>query len=206
MAIMNGTLSTWMYENPAYSVKGSLPFELGKTYKRRDGRDVTIIEVNNEMKGYETVQGDDAESPRLGWRYNRESCRGRCTGSLAIDPSNLLPEFPADHPTKGEGFLVPVSLLGANRTAEERALFRALLMVQSEMDDQVRSARERNTWETAEATLFNHGLKLRAETLIASLGLQFNHHDNPADKKRKVLQFWHDFEFFIEDKRPFYAA
>lgn len=81
----------------------SKPFELGKTYKTHEGKDVTIIEVNNEIKGYETVRGDDhgddyidekGQAHKLGYRYNREGKneRGRCTGSPPDCPRNLIPE------------------------------------------------------------------------------------------------------------------
>lgn len=83
----------------------SKPFELGKTYKTLEGKDVTIIEANNSIPGYETVRGDDHGPDRedefkpgtfhkVGYRYNREGAkeRGRCTGSPVDCPQNLIPE------------------------------------------------------------------------------------------------------------------
>jgi hypothetical protein len=81
------------------------PFELGKTYLTQAGERVTIIAVN-DTPGYETVQGDDplGGDPKGGWRYNRESDRGRVTGSTfdMSDPRNLIPE-PAGLSLLGEG-------------------------------------------------------------------------------------------------------
>lgn len=74
------------------------PFELGKTYLTQAGQPVTIKAVSN-TPGYECVQGDDLSSWTPGvfkwvWRYNRESDRGRVTGSAfdMSDPRNLIPE------------------------------------------------------------------------------------------------------------------
>lgn len=66
----------------------SKPFIPGKTYKTKDGRDVTITGIS-PTRGYECVQGDDGI-----WRYNRGDDRGRVTGSAfnMSDPRNLIPE------------------------------------------------------------------------------------------------------------------
>jgi len=73
----------------------SKPFEVGKTYKTREGKSVTIINAT-DLPGYEGVQGDDPldGNPEGGWRYNRASDRGRVTGSAfdMSDPRNLIPE------------------------------------------------------------------------------------------------------------------
>lgn len=79
------------------------PFEIGKTYKRVDGTDVTCISLSY-TRGYETAQFSDfaetharlgevyakkgitlsakdmGEPEKSGYRYNRASDRGRCTG------------------------------------------------------------------------------------------------------------------------------
>jgi hypothetical protein len=87
----------------------SKPFEVGKMYKTQAGESVTIIETKNDLPGYECVRGcdhgtDNPHYPRYegatgrwhtsGWRYNRESDRGRVTGSAfdMSDPRNLIPE------------------------------------------------------------------------------------------------------------------
>lgn len=72
----------------------SEPFKLWGWYDTLAGKRVQIIEINN-TPGYETVRGDDmlhrAGLHTSGWRYNRESDRGRCTGSPDDCPNNLIP-------------------------------------------------------------------------------------------------------------------
>lgn len=74
------------------------PFVVGRTYKTQAGDDVTITAESTRHPGYECVQGDDRLTPEGGWRYNRESDRGRCTGSAfdMSDPRNLVPEIDDD--------------------------------------------------------------------------------------------------------------
>ncbi|UTC29733.1 hypothetical protein BAJUN_01030 [Bajunvirus bajun] len=64
------------------------PFILGETYETFDGRSVKIVELKHDLKGYETVLGDDDKH-----RYDRSGLqeRGRCTGSKATSPHNLYP-------------------------------------------------------------------------------------------------------------------
>ena len=93
------------------------PLEVGKTYKRVDGKEVTCIKVT-DLRGYECAQfddyaethartmkdwegnesaldyikrfgGDDPETS--GYRYNRASDRGRCTGGK-LDNFAVIPE------------------------------------------------------------------------------------------------------------------
>ena len=85
--------------DPGRGREGSKPFEVGKTYLTQEGKSVTI-KAKTTVPGYECVQGDDlAKCPERGvftwiWRYNRESDRGRVTGSAfdMSDPRNLIPE------------------------------------------------------------------------------------------------------------------
>lgn len=76
---------------PAHSV----PLIVGKRYRTYGGDIVTIIYRNDEMRGYEVVQGDDLPEfeVQLGFRYNRKSDRGRCTGSEPGDPRNIIPDL-----------------------------------------------------------------------------------------------------------------
>jgi hypothetical protein len=94
------------------------PFEVGKTYKRVDGKEVVCIKTK-ETKHYETAQFDDYEEchyrvmaeyaakdqlhfvkasdpnwndpSRSGYRYNRAEDRGRSTGSK-WDEYSVIPE------------------------------------------------------------------------------------------------------------------
>lgn len=208
MVAISGTLSNWMYNNKAYSVDGSLPFELGKTYKRRDGKEVTIIKVSNQ-RGYETVQGDDGDHPESGYRYNRDSDRGRCTGTAGdfSDPCNLLPEFPADHPTKGEGFLIPVSLMGQIKSPEERALFRQLIALEHRISNAKRECFSTHDWKGVSDLIFKHGLKRRAGQLVNKLGLPLVFEPLPQrNYKSNVMDFEWALTRLVEDRRPFYAV
>lgn len=68
-------------------------FVVGKTYLTQAGKAVTIIAENTRIGPYYTcVQGDDGETPDKGWRYDRKSDAGRCTGSAfdMSDPRNLV--------------------------------------------------------------------------------------------------------------------
>lgn len=68
----------------------TLPFVVGQTYQTKGGKSVTITEDNSDRIGpsYWCIRGDDDI-----WRYNRESDRGRVTGSAfdMSDPLNLVP-------------------------------------------------------------------------------------------------------------------
>lgn len=96
------------------------PFEVGKQYKRLDGKIVTCIKVNNELVHHSTAQFDDYQEShdrvmakyandtgamefimkdpewdnpkKSGHRYNRDQDRGRCTASPDDDPLNVIPE------------------------------------------------------------------------------------------------------------------
>lgn len=67
----------------------TLPFVLGQTYSTKSGDVVTIIDEHCKDDPYWTVLGSDDL-----WRYNRESDRGRVTGSPfdMSDFRNLIPE------------------------------------------------------------------------------------------------------------------
>jgi len=73
-------------------VAGSAPFLLCSSYRTKAGQWVRIVDEST-LKGYECVKGDDGI-----WRYNRESDRGRVTGSAfdMSDPRNLLPNARGD--------------------------------------------------------------------------------------------------------------
>jgi hypothetical protein len=209
MVAISGTLSEWMWNNKCYSIEGSLPFELGKSYKRRDGKLVTIIEVIN-TRGYETVRGDDAESPHLGCRYNRDSDRGRCTGTAGdfSDPHNLLPEFPEGHPNAaGEGFLVPLSMLGMNKSDDERAKFRELLILNDRCTEARYAALETQDWKAAHDQIFAKDIIEKVPALTSALGFTLEVvRPKGRDYRRAVYDFTHVFDVLIEDKRPFYAV
>lgn len=69
-------------------------FELNKTYPTLGGKLVKIIALKDDMKGYETVQGDDRADEERGHRYNRTTGvmdQGRCTGSPDDRTENLIP-------------------------------------------------------------------------------------------------------------------
>lgn len=85
-------------------------FIVGKTYLTQEGKRVKIIAESNTHSPYYTcVQGDDGvtkiyehpvypgiyeivEGSESGWRYDRASDCGRCTGSAfdMSDPRNLV--------------------------------------------------------------------------------------------------------------------
>lgn len=91
-------------------------FELWKWYDRQDGKRVQVIEVRNDgwFDGVRCDDGAECEARYVptaweleaealgdmpkrgssGWRYNRDSDRGRATGSAFdfSDPFNLVPE------------------------------------------------------------------------------------------------------------------
>lgn len=93
----------------------TLPFELGKSYQTNEGKTVKCIELH-DTPGYETARFDDGTLrwyhrggwPRhdgtiepvtwhvgtSGWRYNRDSDRGRVTGTEFdhSDPRCVIPE------------------------------------------------------------------------------------------------------------------
>jgi hypothetical protein len=207
MVATTGVFSAWLYDNKCYSIKGSLPFELGKTYKRRDGKEVTIIAINNH-RGYETVQGDDGSCPTSGFRYNRANDRGRCTGSLGdySDPRNLLPEFPPGVQNAGDGFFIPVSLLSGNKSAEVKAQFRELMIIENELNDLRYAANSNADWKSAYDQVFGSAMIARIKTLAGALKLNFtvdNRHS--GNYAFDVRRFTWDFSDWLEDFRVFYA-
>lgn len=110
--------------------RATMPFMVGKTYRRADGEMVTCIKVT-VVAGYECAQFDDGEETysanvqhildncpemlayveavnkktepwnRSGWRYNRDADRGRCTGT-AHDWSDNLNVWPEMHFAVGD--------------------------------------------------------------------------------------------------------
>lgn len=70
------------------------PFEVGKRYLRHDGVEVTCLELNEGVPGYETARFDDPLRLGGGHRYNRDQDRGRVTGTCHkfTDPRNIIPE------------------------------------------------------------------------------------------------------------------
>lgn len=71
------------------------PFEVGKSYQRHDGIVVTCTELQGECALFSDfwIDEHDGNPIRLGWRYNRDSDRGRCTGSRAENYRNVIPEY-----------------------------------------------------------------------------------------------------------------
>jgi hypothetical protein len=207
MAAISGTLSEWMRKNPCYSIEGSKPFELGKSYPRRDGKMVKIVALCGS-KGYETVQGDDAEAPHLGARYNRAGDRGRCTGTYHdfSDPGNLLPDFEAGVKDAGKGFLIPVSFMGANRPLEERALFSQILTLEHELTDIRYAANTDKDWRAAHKKIFKSGLAEKFFQACEALKFDFTWCDPQSGYAAMVRAYTWAASEFIEDKRPFYHA
>lgn len=86
-----------------YAARGATkPFEVGKAYQTNEGNTVTCVELS-DRPGYECARFDDGETVpapigegtvTTGWRYNRDSDRGRCTGSAMdhSDPRCVIPE------------------------------------------------------------------------------------------------------------------
>jgi hypothetical protein len=206
MALTSGEFSNWMYNNKCYSVKGSLPFELGKTYKRRDGKDVTIIAVSNQ-RGYETVQGDDGAYPGSGFRYNRDNDRGRCTGTCGdfSDPRNLLPEFPPEIQNAGEGFFVEVSLLSGNKSPEVLATFRELLILEDHVTQLKYLAGENGDWKGACDQMYSPEIAGKIEQFCKELGFAVNLRGRTGDYATDVRKFAWGFTDTIEEFRPFYS-
>jgi len=62
-------------------------FEVGKTYKTQEGKDVKIMQAKFINSDYHCVEGDDGV-----WRYARPSDAGRVTASAfdMSDPRNLV--------------------------------------------------------------------------------------------------------------------
>jgi hypothetical protein len=197
-----------MRESPCYSIEGSLPFELGKSYPRRDGKMVKIVKVNDQHKGYETVQGDDAEAPHLGARYNRDSDRGRSTGTAHdfSDPHNLLPDFAPDSKNNGEGFFIKVSMMGANKTEYERDLFRQMLILEHEMTELRYGAKGHDGWKAAFEKIFTGGMASRFWQLCEAMEWSFTWCDPDMDYDDDVKAYTWAVTEFLEDKRVFYSV
>jgi hypothetical protein len=206
MALTSGEFSNWMYNNKCYSVKGSLPFELGKTYKRRDGKDVKIIAVSTQ-RGYETVQGDDGASPTSGFRYNRDNDRGRCTGTAGdySDPRNLLPEFEPGVKNAGEGFFVEVSLLSANKPDDVKKKFRELLILEDTVIQLKYRALDNNDWKSACEGMYNPDVVGQIQKYCKELGFFTNLPERTDDYKADARNFSWAFTDLIEEHRLYYA-
>jgi len=75
------------------------PFEVGKQYQRHDGVVVTCIDVRNECARFDDYDPDYIDEHGFahtrGWRYNRDSDRGRCTASRPDNYRNVIPEYVA---------------------------------------------------------------------------------------------------------------
>jgi hypothetical protein len=204
MAAMSGTFASWLYNNRPYSTEGALGFVVGKSYLRRDGKLVKIVAINDRG---DCVQGDDAECTNLGWRYNRPGDMGRCTGAMVDDPMNLMPDFPVGHPNAAcEGFRIEVCMMGANKTPEQRALFRELLDIRYKLDELKAFAKEHDEWKQAWEHVFSHDIEKRVKNICLDLGLCFHWDDPDSTHKRDVEAYDWAFNCFIEDHRPFYAA
>jgi len=70
------------------------PFVVGNTYRTQGGKEVTCLELHDHPH-YESARFDDPVTDAGGWRYNRDSDRGRVTGTdhSWSDPRNVIPEF-----------------------------------------------------------------------------------------------------------------
>lgn len=84
-------------EDYHYSGRLTKPFEVGQVVKTQGGDTVTVLEVKHEHREYACVRCSDVSenAPDGVWRYNRESDRGRVTGSAfdMSDPRNLVVEL-----------------------------------------------------------------------------------------------------------------
>lgn len=201
MVAMSGEFASWMWKNKPYSIEGSLPFELGKSYPRRDGKMVKIIAINDDGI---CVQGDDHESPYLGWRYQREGDRGRCTGSAVDDPHNLLPDFAPGSKNLGEGFFIKVSMLGANKSQYERDLFRQMLILEHELTEIRYGAKTHDEWKAAYDKIFDGGMCSRFFQLCEAMEWHFTWSDPDMDYDDDVRAYTWAVTEFLEDKRAFY--
>lgn len=99
-------------------MSSSEPFKLWGWYDTLAGKRVQIIEINN-TPGYETVRGDDME-PGLGYRYNRESDRGRCTGSPDDCPNNLVPNTAIIQRVKAEADAIGATVVPTRYAGDGR--------------------------------------------------------------------------------------
>lgn len=87
-------LQAWMAR-----MKKSLPFVVGGLYHRRDGVIVECIEVKEPHGGAAVALFSDYWTQGetiLGWRYNRDADRGRCTGSRFDLFMTVIPKFPPE--------------------------------------------------------------------------------------------------------------
>lgn len=73
------------------------PFEVGKRYQRHDGVMVTCIEANPIAARFDDHGPDLIDDHGIrhtcGWRYNRDSDRGRITASRPDNYRNVIPEY-----------------------------------------------------------------------------------------------------------------
>lgn len=205
MVAINGVLADWMSEHPAYSIKGALPFVLGKTYKRRDGLDVKIVEINDQG---DCVRGDDSLIEVSGWRYSRPGDHGRCTGTShdLSDPRNLLPEFPPEMPVAPEGFFIQVSLLSANKPLDVKLKFAQLVMLEHKVTELRYEAMGTNNWKGVYEEIFSPMVIERIQALTKELNFNFTvSTEHTGDFKKTVYRFAWDFTDWLEELRVFYA-
>lgn len=73
------------------SLKGSIPFEVGKSYLRNDGRTVLCIGKYKHAAQFDDYTEIDGR--KQGWRYNDDKNRGRLTGARFDDDRTVIPEF-----------------------------------------------------------------------------------------------------------------
>lgn len=76
------------------------PFEVGKTYQRRDGMTVTCVQLRQTADGIEFGAKFD-DLGEQSWRYNTPNERGQLTGCGPLDNRTVIPE-PAGSPTDFE--------------------------------------------------------------------------------------------------------
>lgn len=67
------------------------PFEVGKTYQRRDGMTVTCVQLRQTVDGIEFGAKFD-DLGEQSWRYNTPNERGQLTGCGPLDARNVIPE------------------------------------------------------------------------------------------------------------------
>jgi hypothetical protein len=205
MVAVTGEFSDWISNNPCYSTEGGLPFVVGKTYKRRDGVDVKIVEMNDRG---DCVRGDDSLTDTSGWRYNRAGDLGRSTGTMhdKSDPRNLLPEFPPEMSAVPEGFFIAVSLLSANKPLYEKMLFAQLMAIDDQLTTLRYEASETKDWKRAYDVIFGAFLLDRVQMLAKVLNIDYTVTvRQTSDFAKMVRRFTWDFTDWLEDHRVFYA-
>lgn len=96
--LKDSAYENYEFERKAWAkrIETSLPFEVGKSYMRRDGVVVECIELNREcalFSDFYLPEHPLVEGERLGWRYNRSQDRGRGTGNRFDCYKNVIPDF-----------------------------------------------------------------------------------------------------------------